>query len=141
MMKFVILFFYLSLIQVLFSQNVSDLGKMTFEQVKILQSVSPCETTGNKALRYCSEEGNSILYTFENNKLNGIVFLNAFLTRATAEEQLTKMVNNFTDIVGKKPAIINGMAVFNITDSIMVTYVIKEFQGTYFVVNSSLLTS
>ena len=138
-MKIIPLIVSLFFVSTSFSQSVSDLGKMSFETVKMLQSTSPCETTGNKALRYCSEDGNFIIYTFENNKLNGIVFLTAFLTRTKAEQGLTDMVDDFTGIAGKSPEILGGMAVFKMTKDISVTYEIKEYQGTYFVAYSTLL--
>lgn len=122
-----------------FAQNASDLGKMTFEQVKSLQTVTPCEITPNKALRYCSEDGNIIFYMFDDNKLSGIIFLTAFLTRSAAELGLTNMVNEFSKIINMKPAFTSGMALFNITDKIAITYEIKEMKGTYYVAYSTLL--
>jgi hypothetical protein len=140
-MRYILLLFTLQILNFSFCQNVSDLGSMTFEQVKNQNRTIPCETTGREALRYCSEDGNYIIYTFYNNRLNGIIFLTAFLTRSQAERELVKLVDEFSQVVGKKPLYNQGKAIFSMTHRIGVTYEVQYFEGTYFIVYSTLLTN
>ncbi len=122
-----------------FAQNVNDLGKMTFEQVKRSFSSEPCEVTGTKMLRYCAEDGSMLAYSFENNKLNGINVLKAFPTQLSAEREMEKMIKEFSDKVKVKPAYTNGLAIFTMTENIGVTYEISKVNGTYYVVYRTLL--
>lgn len=123
----------------LYSQEVSDLGKATFDQVKLMNSAAPCETTPNKVLTYCVEDGSFMSYTFRNNKLNGIIFLTAFLTKTLAEQDMVNQVKEFSKKTGKTPVYTGGMALFSMTSTIGVTFEVREFQGTFYVSYSTLL--
>ena len=124
-----------------FSQNVQDLGKMSFREAKNINEIEPCDITVGKALTYCSEDGSKITYLFDNDKLYSIMFWTAFLTRSRAEIELEKEVSNFADRNNMKPAYGNGIAFFSLPSSpLTVTYALREFKGTTYLVYSTFLS-
>ncbi len=114
---------------------------MTFQAVKNTNVTEPCEITQGKALSYCVENGNRITYIFENNKLNGIMFLTAFLTRSQAEKELIEEVNTFSTKNNMEPVHLNGMVMFYLPSSpLTVSFGIKEYKGTTYLVYYTFLS-
>jgi hypothetical protein len=138
MKKFVI-FIFLFYFSISFSQDISDLGKATITDIRNKHNYPPCQETINKVLRYCSEDGNMVAYTFENNILNGIIFCTVFMTKTIAENELVKAVNQFEKTTGITPNISNGKATFAVTKNMGVIYEVKQFNGSYYLFFQNLL--
>jgi hypothetical protein len=123
-----------------FTQDISDLGRKSFSDIKAMYNIEPCEVTGTKVLSYCVEGGSRINYMFENNKLNGIMFLTSYLTRSQAERGLENEVSVFSDKNKIKPYFSNGSAYFYMENSpFNVSFSVIEFQGTPYLVYYTFL--
>ena len=124
----------------IFSQNVSDLGKLSFVEVQNMQSISACEVSQNKILTYCVENGNLISFIFEEGILNGIMLSTAFPTKSQAEQNLAKQINTFETKNNVAPYHSNGQTFFETPNSnLSISYGIKERNGTYYVMYYTFL--
>ena len=127
--------------RVSFSQNIQDLGKMSFIEAKNINEIEPCDITVGKALTYCSEDGNKITYLFDNDKLYSTMFWTAFLNRSKAEIELERVISNFEIRNNTKPAYKNGSAYFFLPSSpLTVSYSIGEFKGTTYLFYSTFIS-
>lgn len=125
----------------LYSQSIDDIGVKTFYEVKAMQDVEPCEVTIGRALTYCVSNGNKLSYIFENNRLKGIMFMTAFDTKIHAELELKKEVSDFYRRNEITPTYTNGITLFIIPKSkLTVTYEVKEYQGTYYLMYYTFLS-
>jgi hypothetical protein len=123
-----------------YSQNISDLGRKSFYEIKAMEKMEPCEITIGKALTYCVEDGSKITYVFENNILRGVMFLTPFLSKSEAESELKKTVNNFATRNSIKPVLENGSATFyNLEIPLSVSYGLKDLSGTTYLFYFTLL--
>jgi hypothetical protein len=122
-----------------YSQELNDLGVITYQQVIKMNSTNPCEETLNKVLTYCVEDGSYISYTFKYNKLNGIIFLTPYLNKSIADRALENDVSTFSSKVRKQPIYKSGMAYFPMTSEIGVSFEVINYNGTYYVNYSTLL--
>ena len=134
---FAFIFSFISFIS--FSQDISELGNATINDIKNNNSSQPCQETPNKALRYCSEDGNMIVYTFDNNLLTGITFCSVFLTKSLAENEFIHTVEKFKKTSGITPNVSDGKATFIITKNIAVIYEVKEFKGSFYLFFENIL--
>jgi hypothetical protein len=115
----------------LFSQDINDLGKKSYYDVKSMNNVEPCEITFGKVLTYCVTDGSRIAYLFKDNILNGIMFQTPYLTKSQAELALQKEVVNFELKNNIKPSYGNGGALFYYPNSpISVSFGVRDFKGT-----------
>jgi hypothetical protein len=132
------LFFALTffIIQNTFSQiTVNDLGRKTYNQVRAIESVSPCEAD-NLIVTYCVEDGSRLSYLFKNQVLDQIMTMTAFPTQSTVERQLEKEISEAQSSLGVEPFLMGGQTLFNTLDSpIYVSYGMKIIDGTYFMVH------
>ena len=136
-----VLCIFLSLVSLLsFSQDLNDLGILSFDQTKKMNSSPPCEETTNKYLQYCVEDGSNICYTFNNyQKLNGIIFMKPYGTKSQAERAFENDVLEFSNNVGKQAINKNGKTFFSVTSELGATFEVTNFNGTFYVIFSSLL--
>jgi hypothetical protein len=125
-----------------FSQNLGDLGKLSFEATKskaVTQyNSNPCEEEKNVFLKYCVEDGAFISYIFDKNILFCITFLTPYLTKTQAEKALENDVIDFSKNVGKFPIYSGGEAIFNVTSDLGAVFKLELFEGTYYVSYSSI---
>jgi hypothetical protein len=118
------------------SQSISDIGRVTYGQVKQMNYNLPCEVTEGRALTYCVEGSHKVTYIFNNNILNGIMTLTAFVSKNAAENELEKEVSNFKSRTGLIPNYSNGSAMFmkpGIAQT--VTYSVKLFSDTFYMIH------
>tara|TARA_B100001250_G_scaffold404285_1_gene420024 strand:+ start:43 stop:483 length:441 start_codon:yes stop_codon:yes gene_type:complete len=110
--------------------QVSDLGKMNFNEVLNSFDVEPCEKQ-KEVITYCYEGGNKMSYLFENNILHGIISWTAFTSKYLAERELEKKVSEFeskNDIIGFKQ---NGKILFSLPNSLIVfSFGVAEYNNT-----------
>jgi len=124
-----------------FSQNVRDLGKKSFQDVKNMNEIEPCDISSGESLSYCSEGGNRITYIFDNYILKGIMYQTAFLTRTKAEIELEKEVNDFSVRNNVKPVYSNNQALFYYpSNPLTVSYGLKEYNGTTYLIYYTFLS-
>ena len=118
------------------SQTITDIGRVTFDQVKKMNSISPCEITEGRVLTYCVEGGHKVTYIFNNDILNGIMMLTAFITKSAAENELEKEVTDFKESTGIIPNYANGSVMFMKPGMRQtVTYSVKPFKETYYLIH------
>jgi len=119
-----------------FSQDVSDIGKMTYYEVKKSQRYSPCEETPNEILTYCVQGGHKISFFFRNRILFGIANSTAHSTRYSAERDLDKNISDFQRNTGIVPIRESGNTIFASTNSpILSAHKVEFLDGTYFYIN------
>lgn len=129
-----VLIFILS-VNSLFSQELSDIGKATFNQVKGMKSILPCEVTEGRVLTYCVEGGHKLTYIFNNNVLNGIMHLTAYDSKYSAERDFSKEVSSYKLSTGIEPINNNGSMMFMKPGFAQtVVYSVKQFKDTYYLV-------
>ncbi len=120
--------------------DIYDLGRKNYNQIIENNTISPCEVTKGEVLTYCVQNGNMISYVFKNNILDGIIFLDAYVTRNLAERKLEKEIEEYSKKTGLEPLFGNGSAYFMLPNlNIAVSYSIKEIKGTYYVLTYTLL--
>ncbi len=122
-----------------YSQGLNDLGVISYEQVQKMNSSIPCEETLNQVLTYCVEDGSYVSYTFNYNKLNGIIFLTPYWNKSLADRALENDVSTFSSKVGKQPIYKSGKAYFPMTSEIGVSFEVVNYNGKYYVNYSTLL--
>lgn len=131
-----ILFFFNSAVH---SQSLNDLGTLTYNETLELNKDTPCEITPKKAITYCVEDGSFISYLFDRNqKLNGIIFGTLFETWIDALEFMKSESDNFSKKTGVKPIVTEEKIFFLMTNSISVTYDVREFNGKFYMSYSTL---
>jgi len=122
-------------------QELSDLGKKHFSEIKAKYKIEPCDLTYGKTLTYCVEGGNRIIYLFDNNLLYGIMFQTAFLNKREAEKQLDIEVSNFSKKHSIKPSYGNGMALFTLPyQNLGVSFGIIDEPGTFYLIHHTFLS-
>jgi hypothetical protein len=135
MKSILIILILFSVINTSFSQRVSDLGRMSFYEVKSNHKDEPCDITYGKALSYCDDGGNFFTYIFNNSILNGIMFCTAFPTKSDAEAELRQEVRNFTNKNNIQPLYTGGNTYFTQEGNpLVVMYGVSDRKGTYYLV-------
>jgi hypothetical protein len=123
-----------------FSQNISDLGRKSYSDVKSMQKTDACEITIGKALTYCVEDGSNITYIFKNNILNGIMFSTPFLSKSEAEIELKKEISAFSNKNSVSPFYMGGQALFRKEDvPYKVSFGLQERSGTTYLIYYTFL--
>ena len=124
----------INLFTVVFAQSIDSFGK-TIQEIRSFHSIAPCEVTPNEVLTYCVENGDKISYIFENNKVNGLMFLTIYLTQYQAEKALENEVEAFSKETNMTPIYNNGKALFSSLDSpFSVVYGIREIAGNIYLI-------
>lgn len=136
-MKIYFLVVILLVSKVSFSQtNVNDLGKKSYYEVINEEAIPPCEIIEKKIITYCVEDGSRLSFLFENQVLNGIMTMTAFLTKYSAERELESEIRRSKSSLGIQPYLSNGKAMFNdLRSPIFVTFSVEYVNKTYFLVH------
>jgi hypothetical protein len=123
-----------------FSQNITDLGRKSYSDIKSMQKTEACEITIGKALTYCVEDGSNITYIFKNNILNGIMFSTPFSSKSEAEIELKKEISAFSTKNRVSPYYMGGQALFRKEDlPYKVSYGLQDRSGTTYLVYYTFL--
>jgi hypothetical protein len=123
-----------------FSQNISDLGRKSYSDIKSMQKTDACEITIGKALTYCVEDGSNITYIFKNNILNGIMFSTPFSSKSEAEIELKKEISAFSTKNRISPYSVGGQTLFRKEDvPYKVSYGLQDRSGTTYLVYYTFL--
>ena len=140
--KNVFIVLFILLVNISFSQGIEDIGKKTFQDIKNMNKIKPCEITENRVLTYCVEGGSRISYIFEDNRLHGIMCLTAYLTRTLAENALEQEVNTFSKRNNITPTYTNGAALFDLSPSpLAVSYGVMGIRGTFYLCYYTFLSN
>jgi hypothetical protein len=136
-MKIILTLLYFSTLFVSFAQDSNDLGRLSYEAAKSKAFTKynglPCGEKENVIFKYCFEDGTFILYIFEKNVLNAIIFFEPYLTKTLAEKELENQVLEFSKGLGKGPEYSKGEAVFNVSSDINCIFRLDEDEGAYYV--------
>jgi hypothetical protein len=137
---FLLVTFLLTQYGISFSQNLSDLGRKSFYEIKTMQKTEACEITIGKALSYCVEDGSIVTYIFKNNFLNGIMFSTPFSSKLEAEIALKKEVADFATKNRTTPFYMGGQTLFRKQDvPFTVSYGLQDRSGSTYLVYYTFL--
>ena len=140
MKTFIIILFIAFHYQIMYSQDINDIGKKTYFEIKQSFDEDPCDITYGKALSYCPRSGDIVTFLFEDNILNGIMYLKAHLKITYAESELRTLVSDFSEKLGIKPFYSNGMVYFIKEGSPAVIMLrVAERNGKFYLVNYTYL--
>ena len=122
------------------AQETQDLGKRSYNEIKKMNFIDPCDALEDNTLTYCLEGDNKIIYLFKNYTLNGIKYLTAYSSPIDVYTAIGKDVSNFSIKNNMSPSYSDGKALFYYpTNRLTVSFGTDRADGNYYLIYYTFL--